>query len=105
MTQHCMRSYTQLLIQTCHRRGVHAMGGMAAQIPIKDDPKANKVRRSMTTTPPVCDPDDTSCQRSSCTAQRSNRSPDRCLSTLIGGALQEGGHRQVVCTGLLPQPW
>lgn len=41
MTQHCMRAYTQLLIKTCHRRGVHAMGGMAAQIPIKGDPKAN----------------------------------------------------------------
>ena len=37
-----MRAYTQLLIQTCHRRGVHAMGGMAAQIPIKDDPEANE---------------------------------------------------------------
>ena len=35
MTQHFMRSYTQLLVKTCHRRGVHAMGGMAAQIPIK----------------------------------------------------------------------
>ncbi len=37
-----MRAYTQLLIKTCHRRGVHAMGGMAAQIPIKDDPAANE---------------------------------------------------------------
>ncbi|PYR64174.1 MAG: malate synthase A [Acidobacteria bacterium] len=36
-----LRSYTQLLIRTCHRRGAHAMGGMAAQIPIKDDPHAN----------------------------------------------------------------
>ena len=36
-----MRSYSLLLIKTCHRRGVHAMGGMAAQIPIKNDPKAN----------------------------------------------------------------
>ncbi|MGA7799373.1 MAG: malate synthase A [Gammaproteobacteria bacterium] len=41
MTQPFMRAYTQLVIQTCHRRGVHAMGGMAAQIPIKDDPEAN----------------------------------------------------------------
>ena len=41
MTRHCMRSYTLLVIQTCHRRGAHAMGGMAAQIPIKDDPAAN----------------------------------------------------------------
>jgi malate synthase len=32
----------QKLIQTCHRRGAHAMGGMAAQIPIKDDPAANE---------------------------------------------------------------
>jgi len=37
-----LRAYTQLLIKTCHRRGVHAMGGMAAQIPIKDDPAANE---------------------------------------------------------------
>ena len=40
-TQPFLRAYTQLLIKTCHRRGVHAMGGMAAQIPIKDDPTAN----------------------------------------------------------------
>jgi malate synthase len=36
-----LKAYTQLLIKTCHRRGAHAMGGMAAQIPIKDDPAAN----------------------------------------------------------------
>ncbi len=41
MTQHNMASYTRLLVQTCHRRGIHAMGGMAAQIPIKNDPAAN----------------------------------------------------------------
>ncbi len=41
MTQHNMASYTRLLVQTCHRRGIHAMGGMAAQIPIKNDPEAN----------------------------------------------------------------
>jgi malate synthase len=41
MTQPFMRAYTQLLIKTCHRRGAHAMGGMAAQIPRKDDPAAN----------------------------------------------------------------
>lgn len=42
MEQPFMRAYTQLVIKTCHRRGVHAMGGMAAQIPIKDDPAANE---------------------------------------------------------------
>ncbi len=42
MTQPFMRAYTQLLIKTCHRRGAHAMGGMAAQIPRKDDPQANE---------------------------------------------------------------
>ena len=36
-----LAAYVRLLIPTCHRRGVHAMGGMAAQIPIKDDPIAN----------------------------------------------------------------
>jgi malate synthase len=43
MTQPFMRAYTQLVIKTCHRRGVHAMGGMAAQIPIKSDPEANEI--------------------------------------------------------------
>ncbi len=38
-----LRAYAQKLIQTCHRRGAHAMGGMAAQIPIKDDPAANEI--------------------------------------------------------------
>jgi malate synthase len=37
-----LRAYTQLLIRTCHRRGAHAMGGMAAQIPLKD-PEANEI--------------------------------------------------------------
>ena len=41
MTTHFLRSYSQLLIQTCHRRNVHAMGGMAAQIPIRNDAAAN----------------------------------------------------------------
>jgi malate synthase len=42
MTTHFLRSYSLLLIQTCHRRGAYAMGGMAAQIPIKGDPAANE---------------------------------------------------------------
>jgi malate synthase len=42
MTQHFLASYVALLIETCHRRGAHAMGGMAAQIPIKNDPEANE---------------------------------------------------------------
>ncbi len=42
MTTHCMHSYSLEAIRTCHRRGVHAMGGMAAQIPIKGDPEANQ---------------------------------------------------------------
>ena len=41
MDQPFMTAYTTLVIKTCHRRGVHAMGGMAAQIPIKTDPVAN----------------------------------------------------------------
>ena len=41
MDQPCMRAYTQLLVRTCHRRGAFAMGGMAAQIPVKGDPAAN----------------------------------------------------------------
>jgi malate synthase len=42
MTRHFLASYVDLLIKTCHRRGIHAMGGMAAQIPIKNDPAANE---------------------------------------------------------------
>ena len=42
MTCHFLRSYSLLLIKTCHRRGVHAMGGMAAQIPIRGDEDANR---------------------------------------------------------------
>lgn len=42
MTRHCMRSYALRVIQSCHRRGAHAIGGMAAQIPIKNDPQANE---------------------------------------------------------------
>jgi len=41
MERHFLKSYVDLLIRTCHRRGAHAMGGMAAQIPIRDDPQAN----------------------------------------------------------------
>jgi malate synthase len=46
MTAHFMRSYSLLCIKTCHRRGAHAMGGMAAQIPIKNDPAANEAALS-----------------------------------------------------------
>ena len=42
MTTHFLRSYSLLLIKTCHRREVHAMGGMAAQIPIRDNRAANE---------------------------------------------------------------
>ena len=42
MTRHFLSSYVELLIATCHRRRAHAMGGMAAQIPIKHDPEANE---------------------------------------------------------------
>jgi malate synthase len=41
MTTHFMKSYAELLVKTCHRRNTHAMGGMAAQIPVKNDDKAN----------------------------------------------------------------
>ncbi len=41
MTTHMMHSYSLLAIRTCHRRGIHAIGGMAAQIPIKGDADAN----------------------------------------------------------------
>jgi malate synthase len=41
MTSPFMRAYALLLVKTCHRRGAPAMGGMAAQIPIRNDPEAN----------------------------------------------------------------
>jgi len=43
MTTHFLQSYVRLLIKICHRRNVHAMGGMAAQIPIRGDAAANDV--------------------------------------------------------------
>ncbi len=42
MTAPFMRAYALLLVKTCHKRGAPAMGGMAAQIPIKNDPQANE---------------------------------------------------------------
>ncbi|PYT29497.1 MAG: malate synthase A [Acidobacteria bacterium] len=42
MDRDFLKAYVDLLIQTCHRRGIHAMGGMAAQIPIKNDPESNE---------------------------------------------------------------
>lgn len=43
MTVPFMRAYTQLLVKTCHRRGAHAIGGMAAFIPSRRDPRANEI--------------------------------------------------------------
>jgi malate synthase len=43
MTVPFMRAYTELLVKTCHRRGAHAMGGMAAYIPSRRDPEVNRV--------------------------------------------------------------
>jgi malate synthase len=42
MTSHLMRSYSLQVIKICHRRGASAIGGMAAQIPIKENPQANE---------------------------------------------------------------
>jgi malate synthase len=56
MTAPFMRAYALLLVKTCHRRGAPAMGGMAAQIPIKNDPAANEAALAR------CAP--TSCARS-----------------------------------------
>ena len=43
MTAPFMRAYTELLVKTCHGRGAHAIGGMAAFIPSRRDPEVNKV--------------------------------------------------------------
>ena len=57
MEQPCMTAYSLLLIKTCHRRGIHAMGGMAAQIPVKNNPQANEaalVKVSPSSFTPAC---------------------------------------------------
>ncbi len=43
MTVPFMRAYTELLVRTCHKRGAHAMGGMAAYIPSRKDPEVNEI--------------------------------------------------------------
>lgn len=43
MTVPFMRAYTELLVQTCHKRGAHAIGGMAAFIPSRKDPQVNEL--------------------------------------------------------------
>src|SRR5213592_1343989 len=43
MTVPFMRAYTELLVKTCHRRGAHAIGGMAAFVPSRKDPTANEI--------------------------------------------------------------
>jgi malate synthase len=43
MTVPFMRAYTELLVKTCHHRGAHAIGGMAAFIPSRKDPEINRV--------------------------------------------------------------
>jgi malate synthase len=43
MTVPFMRAYTELLVKTCHKRGAHAMGGMAAFIPSRRDPEVNRI--------------------------------------------------------------
>lgn len=43
MTVPFMRAYTELLVRTCHKRGAHAMGGMAAFIPSRKDPEVNEI--------------------------------------------------------------
>jgi malate synthase len=46
MTAPFMRAYTELLVKTCHRRGAHAIGGMAAYIPSRRDPEINETALS-----------------------------------------------------------
>jgi malate synthase len=46
MTAPFMRAYTELLVKTCHRRGAHAIGGMAAYIPSRRDPEVNEIALS-----------------------------------------------------------
>ena len=49
MDRRFLRGYSQLLVETCHRRGAHAMGGMAAQIPIRGDDEANALAMAKVT--------------------------------------------------------
>jgi malate synthase len=87
MTRHCMHSYSQLAIKTCHRRGAYAIGGMAAQIPIKNDPEKN--REALDKGPGGQDP-------------RGHRRPRRHLGGPSGsGSHRHGGVRQ---SHACPQP-
>ena len=43
MTSPFMSAYSKRVIQVCHKRGVHAMGGMAAQIPVKNNEEENEL--------------------------------------------------------------
>ena len=47
MKRHFLSSYVKQLVYVCHKRGAHAMGGMAAQIPIKNDPDSNQKAMDM----------------------------------------------------------
>ena len=49
MDRDFLKAYSLLLVKTCHRRGIHAMGGMAAQIPIKNDSEANRAAMAKVT--------------------------------------------------------
>ena len=43
MDKSFLAAYVSLLIKTCHKRGAHAIGGMAAQIPVKNNEEANRI--------------------------------------------------------------
>ncbi len=58
MTVPFMRAYTELLVQTCHKRGAHAIGGMAAFIPSRKDPKVNEVALAKVTEDKMRESDD-----------------------------------------------
>lgn len=83
MTVGFLQSYSLLVIRTCHKRGVHAMGGMAAQIPIKNNPEVNNAAIAKVMHPPA----------------ESVHTPLRCLIT----SLYSIGSKQTPCA--MPAFW
>ena len=106
MTTHCMQSYSLLAIKTCHRRGIHAIGGMAAQIPIKNDPQANE-RRWRRFAPTRCARPATVTTARGWPTRPGGRRPKRLSTPRMPEPNQIGRHRddvQVTAKDLLPCP-
>ena len=75
MTVPFMRAYTELLVKTCHRRGAHAIGGMAAFIPSRRDPEVNAVALAKVR-------EDKEREAATASTARGSRTPTSCRSRI-----------------------